>query len=74
MTMPLEKTIRSVTDSLLGVREFVSGAARAFGFSDDDTSKIVLAVDEACTNIIKHAYQYASDREITITLHPKKDG
>lgn len=32
---------------------------------------ISLAVDEACTNVIKHAYQYASDRKIVILVSHK---
>jgi serine/threonine-protein kinase RsbW len=65
------KRILSRTDNLLEVREFVGEAARAFGFSEEDTANIVLAVDEACTNIIKHAYQYATDKEIEISVHQK---
>jgi len=69
----LTKTIESRTDNLLEVREFVLRAARSFGFSEDEASKIVLAVDEACTNVIKHAYQFAPDREIEIVIQPVKD-
>ena len=65
------KRILSRTDNLLEVREFVGGEARAFGFSDEDAANIVLAVDEACTNIIKHAYQYATDKEIEVSVVPK---
>ncbi len=61
--------IESRTDRLIAVREFVSDAARQFGFNDEDVSKIALAVDEACTNIIKHAYRYDPNRNITITIH-----
>lgn len=61
--------IESRTDRLIAVREFVSDAARQFGFSDEDVSKIALAVDEACTNIIKHAYRYDPNRHITIAVH-----
>jgi serine/threonine-protein kinase RsbW len=60
--------IESRTDRLIAVREFVSDAARQFGFNDEDVSKIALAVDEACTNIIKHAYKYDPNRKITITV------
>ena len=49
--------IESRTERLIAVRDFVSEAARSFGFGDEDISKIALAVDEACTNIIKHAYR-----------------
>ncbi len=60
--------IESRTDRLIAVREFVSDAARLFGFSDEDVSKIALAVDEACTNVIKHAYKYDPTKEITVTV------
>jgi serine/threonine-protein kinase RsbW len=73
MPKELTKTINSRTDSLLSVRQFVAEAAKAFGFSDEDSSKIVLAVDEACTNIIKHAYHGAPDQNITITIVREKD-
>lgn len=60
--------IESRTERLIAVREFVSGAARDFGFNDEDISKIALAVDEACTNIIKHAYRFDPTKKITITV------
>jgi serine/threonine-protein kinase RsbW len=64
----LQLTIKSQTEKLHNVREFVSDAARKAGFDDESTSKIALAVDEACTNIIKHAYQYAPDKDIEIGI------
>ena len=73
MPKEITKTISSKTASLLSVREFVSEAAKAFGFSDEDSSKIVLAVDEACTNIIKHAYRNSPDQRITITIVREKE-
>lgn len=60
--------IESRTERLIDVREFVSAAAREFGFDDEDVGKIALAVDEACTNVIKHAYRFDPEREITITV------
>jgi len=64
----ISKRILSRTDNLVEVREFVDAAARAFGFSEEDVANIILAVDEACTNIIKHAYHYAVDQEIEISI------
>ncbi len=55
------------------VRDFVSSEAKKFGFSDDDVSKITLAVDEACTNIIKHAYKYAGDYPIHLRLKARNN-
>ena len=61
-------TIKSRTEKLALVREFVSDFARRFGFDDESVNKIALAVDEACTNIIKHSYKFASDKDITINI------
>ncbi|MEK6649758.1 MAG: ATP-binding protein, partial [Bacteroidota bacterium] len=64
----ISTTVRSTTDHLLEVRSFIDAAARQFGFSDDEVANIVLAVDEACTNIIKHAYGGQPTGEIRITV------
>lgn len=64
----LEMTVESRTDRLILVRDFVSDAARKFGFNDEEVSKIALAVDEACSNIIKHAYRFAVDKLIGIVI------
>jgi len=72
MTASVSRTIKSKTEHLLDVREFISSAAQRLGFSDEETSKIVLAVDEACTNIIKHAYQYDPNKEIRISINTTK--
>ena len=74
-TLPkkISKSFPSRTEQLLEVREYVSGAAREFGFEDEDVANIALAVDEACTNIIKHAYQFARDKQIHITVIRSSD-
>ncbi|MFZ1731504.1 MAG: ATP-binding protein [Bacteroidota bacterium] len=60
--------IQSKTELLADMRTFVSDAARQFGFGEGDVGKIELAIDEACTNIIKHAYRYNPDGIIEIRL------
>jgi len=64
-------TITSETDRLTDVRQFVSDHARKHGFLDDDVNKIAIAVDEACTNIIKHGYNYSPDHTIDIEIRRK---
>lgn len=64
----MTKRILSQTGHLSEVRDFISVAAGEFGFSDEDIANISLAVDEACTNIIKHAYQNAPDKKIEISV------
>lgn len=61
-------TIPSQTERLNDVREFVSGLARVHGFGEDDINKITIAVDEACTNIIKHGYDYSPDKSIDVDI------
>jgi serine/threonine-protein kinase RsbW len=49
--------IPSDTANLEIIRDFVSGIARNLGFNVEDINRIELAVDEASTNVIKHAYK-----------------
>lgn len=60
--------IPASTENLSEVREFVSKHARDHGFSNQNISDIKLAVDEACTNIIKHAYKFDKSKVVTIEL------
>jgi len=63
-----ELLIKSSTENLSIVRDFIKAAGDEVGFEKETIGKIVLAVDEACTNIIKHAYKYASDGDIIIIV------
>ncbi len=67
-SQPSTITIPSRTERLNDVRQFVAQAARVCGFTDADVNNIMLAVDEACTNIIKHAYNYAPDESIEVNV------
>ncbi len=63
-----EIVVKSSTDNLAEIREFTRSAAEFSGFSEDIVGKIILAVDEACTNVIKHAYKYSKEGEISISI------
>lgn len=60
--------IPSRTDNLEIIRDFIIGIAKKFGFNDDGIGEIELAVDEACANVIKHAYNYDENKKIDITV------
>ncbi|MBI3125728.1 MAG: ATP-binding protein [Ignavibacteriales bacterium] len=60
--------VKSSTDNLAEIRDFTKSAAQQCCFDEDSTGKIILAVDEACTNIIKHAYKFTPDGEINISI------
>jgi serine/threonine-protein kinase RsbW len=38
------------------IRNLVGDLARKVGFPEDEVAKIEMAVDEACSNVVKHAY------------------
>ncbi len=58
--------VKSRTENLSVIRDFVSKSAAEAGISSDVMENIILAVDEACTNIIKHAYGSVPDGELII--------
>jgi serine/threonine-protein kinase RsbW len=70
--IPTDLTVTSTTDNLSRIRNFVKNYADRLGLSDEISGKVVLAVDEACTNIIKHAYRYSPTGKITIKLKTDK--
>ncbi len=56
-------------ESLAGIRKFVNEAASKAGFNDKDIYAVELAVDEACSNIIEHAYGGEGNGEIICTCN-----
>ena len=50
------------------IRDFITDIAKKAGFRDLASSDIALAVDEACTNVIKHAYRGGDDKEIIVKV------
>jgi serine/threonine-protein kinase RsbW len=63
-----ELRVKSKTENLSEIRDFVSTNALAAGISAASIDNIILAVDEACTNIIKHAYKLSPQGEIIIKI------
>lgn len=64
-----ELVVKSSTKNLSEIRNFIMTAAEDFNLSEEDTGKIMLSVEEACTNIIKHAYKNNANGIITIKLN-----
>jgi serine/threonine-protein kinase RsbW len=61
-------------DSLPQIRHMVQEATERCGFSPEETAKVEMAVDEACTNVIEHAYHALDPRapqnlEIEVGAH-----
>ena len=61
-------TVPGRFENLAQIAEFVTQVARDAGFGDDDVFHVEMAVDEACSNVIEHAYANRSgDIELTCT-------
>jgi len=58
----------SHTGNLALMRKFVRGFLDAYPFSEKERTLMVLGVDEACTNIIRHAYHLRDDQLIALSL------
>jgi anti-sigma regulatory factor (Ser/Thr protein kinase) len=70
----LELRFKSDPRLLHVVRSVVGQMSALCGFSEEDTQFVILAVDEACANIIRHAYGGRTDCEIRISVHEHQDG
>lgn len=66
-------TIPSSTRYLEDIREFVATHAVSAGFSESEVEKLKIAVDEACTNVIEHAYGGKKEHAIDIALIVEPD-
>jgi serine/threonine-protein kinase RsbW len=58
----------SRTDNLEVIRDFIQRIALKAGFIQEDADQISLAVDEACTNIIKHAHDFNPRKMIDLAV------
>lgn len=70
----LEARFPAQADRLKLIRGSIRTAARMCGFNDTAAQNIVLAVDEACQNIIVHGYKGREDGEIVLNLARVEDG
>ncbi len=58
----------SHTANLALMRNFVREFLKPYPFSEQERMLMVLGVDEACTNIIRHAYELQEDQLIALSL------
>ncbi len=65
---PIMMSIASVPAHLPPVRSALESVCKLMGFDESTRGDIVLAVDEALANVIKHAYHGQNDKPIEITF------
>ncbi len=74
MSDPVNENMITITNesaNLVRVREFVTARVKTSQVKQKDENKIILAVDEAVSNIIEHAYE--ENREGTIEVEINSD-
>jgi len=59
-------SISSEMKNLSAISDMVSNFAKEAGLSDDDTFALQMATDEACANVIEHAYNGRPDGIVRI--------
>jgi serine/threonine-protein kinase RsbW len=58
--------VPSSTENLAMIRDFVSNIGQQAGLDDAQVMRLALAVDEACANVIEHAYGSEQIHQVTI--------
>ncbi|HSB62192.1 MAG TPA: ATP-binding protein, partial [Vicinamibacteria bacterium] len=63
--------VPSQTDFLALVRDVTRRMAETAGFDGTEAERVALAVDEATTNVLEHAYGGATDRTVEIRFEDR---
>jgi len=61
----LELRVNAKLENLAVIGDFITETMKQFGI-EQETFQVQLAVDEACTNIIQHAYSDESEKSIRV--------
>jgi serine/threonine-protein kinase RsbW len=64
----LSKKWSSCPSELCQIRSNITDACIQMNYNKEDTNTIVLAIDEACTNIMRYAYKNCTDGEIHVEV------
>ena len=73
MSLPEELVVTSALDELPRVIDFVSQTCETSAVPEDVAFACQLAADEACTNIMEHAYGGRTDGEIRVWCWVSED-
>lgn len=58
--------VPSSTENLALIRDFVGNIGKQAGLAETELSMVELAVDEACANVIEHAYASDTTKEVIV--------
>ena len=69
----LRLEVRSDPKLLGSVRSLVRSWVDSWDIDEKTADDVVLAIDEACTNAIRHAYEGRCDGSVELTLHAAEE-
>jgi serine/threonine-protein kinase RsbW len=61
-------TVPGRYEYLATIADFIAEVGRDAGFDQDTVFHVQMAVDEACSNVIEHAYQGQDEGDITLSV------
>ena len=65
--------VPSSTENLAMIRDFVNRVGEQSGLDESELAQLELAVDEACANVIEHAYGHNKTEEVKVKATFDKD-
>lgn len=71
MTERFSLTVDSRLERLSQIGDFVERVAHDFGLDDKQTYDVQMAIDEACSNVIQHAYGGKPNGSIDIAIEKR---
>ncbi|HPO63077.1 MAG TPA: ATP-binding protein [Candidatus Kapabacteria bacterium] len=86
-TYQTEARFKCDSNELVNIREFVISQALYIGLNEDEAFKVSLAVDEACSNLVKHGKKrtsienncyiyldvYSNQNQFIVEIHDKSE-
>jgi anti-sigma regulatory factor (Ser/Thr protein kinase) len=69
----LSRTWTSCPSQLCSIRQNIAKSCSQLSYSKEETNLIVLAIDEACTNIMRYAYKNCTDGKIHVEVSKIKN-
>ncbi len=69
----LERRFRASPAELKATRHAVQGALATCGISESEARDVVMALDEACQNVIRHAYGAERSGDIELAIEREGD-
>jgi anti-sigma regulatory factor (Ser/Thr protein kinase) len=71
--LDLHFTLPAAPDELANVRQIVRGIAEALDVTPERVTDVIIAVDEACANVVAHAYRPEAPGAMNVRAHTDVD-